>query len=188
MFIFGGKDCYGAKNKLFVLKIGQKVPEWIEIKNEGPVPCPRYGHTMNYYPNKGILVVFGGRNDENYEMLKTSFLNDIWILWLRDLTWVKWVPKETDYDPEPRYLHCSTNIDGGILVFGGLSENNYCNSVVYVLDIETSIYKLKTRGMANKKNKSVDKKIKSKEIDFTRTGSTSNLKLDLKKINKDIKS
>ena len=64
MYIFGGKNGSESTNKLYVLKVGIKNIEWIEIKPLGSMPVKRHGHTMNFYPNKKILIVFGGKTNE----------------------------------------------------------------------------------------------------------------------------
>ena len=89
---------------------------------------------MNYYAPKSILIIFGGRNDLNPDANGSVCLNDVWILTLECLKWVKWDTKEA---PEARYSHCSTVVNGAIMIFGGLGENNYCKSRLHSMDIES---------------------------------------------------
>ena len=142
IYFFGGRDEKGAKNKLFVLKIGQKMCEWVEPRIEGPVPLARYSHTMNYYPQKAVIVLFGGRNDENFASAGMSYLNDVWVLSLEKLSWTMWNKEEGQGPtPSPRYSHCSAMFEASIIVFGGLSEDNYCRADVHALDMENNNYK-----------------------------------------------
>jgi len=62
-------------------------------------------------------------------------MNDIWILYLGILTWCKW-DAECSFAPMPRYSHCVEMRNNTLIVFGGLSEENYCNSDVYALDLD----------------------------------------------------
>ena len=93
---------------------------------------------MNYYPQKSILVIFGGRCDTYDSNNATQCLNDIWILTLEKLLWTKWETKES---PSPRYSHCSTVVNGSILIFGGLSDNNYCRARLLALDMDPIIHR-----------------------------------------------
>ena len=81
------------------------------------------------------MVLFGGRNDENSVTCGTAYLNDVWILTLEKLTWAKWDTKEK-LMPVARYSHCATVIGSSLLIFGGLSEENYCRSSIYALETE----------------------------------------------------
>eukprot|EP01022_Parablepharisma_sp_SALTPOND_P011682 TRINITY_DN1492_c0_g2_i1.p1 TRINITY_DN1492_c0_g2~~TRINITY_DN1492_c0_g2_i1.p1 ORF type:complete len:660 (+),score=34.59 TRINITY_DN1492_c0_g2_i1:57-1982(+) len=136
IYFFGGKDEKGAKNTLYVLKIGKKPCEWVTPTIEGPAPLARYGHSMNYYPNRALLIIFGGRNDENYcNDVSQAYLNDVWILDLERMKWIQWDQQE-QIVPVPRYSHCSVILGPSVLIFGGLSEENYCKADVHVLTLE----------------------------------------------------
>lgn len=68
-------------NELWLLKIGKNPVEWIKIENlKGKPPLPRYQHSMNYYENKEIIIIHGGRNDhfnsESFSM-NTTFIIDL---------------------------------------------------------------------------------------------------------------
>ncbi len=136
MYVFGGRDETGARNRLFVLKIGQRVCEWVEVRIAGPAPLARYGHTMSYCPSKAIAVVFGGRNDQQYATSGESYLNDVWILGLEKLSWTRW-ENGAGPVPVPRYSHCAAVMGGSVLIFGGLGEENYCRSDVHALEVES---------------------------------------------------
>ncbi len=137
MYVFGGRDETGPRNSLYILKVNRRACEWILAKVAGQPPAPRYGHSMHYYPGNNVLVVFGGRNDANYEKAGTSYMNDVWVLELERLTWVRWDDSESpESPPEGRYSHCSEVLGNSVVVFGGLGEANYCRADVFMLDME----------------------------------------------------
>lgn len=139
VYFFGGRDEKGPKNRLIILRIGQKQIYWDEPSLEGQQPIARYGHSMNYYPEKNIMILFGGRNDDNYVNTGQSYLNDIWVLFLDKLCWQQWDKEDQGSMPIARYSHCSANLGTAIIVFGGLSDENYCKSDVYCLETEASV-------------------------------------------------
>ncbi len=64
IYLFGGRLKNGkASNKLYVLKIGSKPLKWISPETAGTPPIARYSHSMNYYHELNILIIYGGRND-----------------------------------------------------------------------------------------------------------------------------
>eukprot|EP00831_Metopus_contortus_P065443 TRINITY_DN5846_c0_g1_i2.p1 TRINITY_DN5846_c0_g1~~TRINITY_DN5846_c0_g1_i2.p1 ORF type:complete len:430 (+),score=64.55 TRINITY_DN5846_c0_g1_i2:40-1329(+) len=137
VYFFGGRNERGPSNKLFILQIGTKPAEWIEPDVEGAPPVARYGHSMNFYSDRNIIILFGGRNDDNFKSSGKSYLNDVWVLYLEKLCWVFWDKREGLAEPpEERYSHCSTIFQGAILIFGGLSEENYCKSTLHALELE----------------------------------------------------
>eukprot|EP01022_Parablepharisma_sp_SALTPOND_P009513 TRINITY_DN1394_c0_g1_i2.p1 TRINITY_DN1394_c0_g1~~TRINITY_DN1394_c0_g1_i2.p1 ORF type:complete len:472 (-),score=24.31 TRINITY_DN1394_c0_g1_i2:3555-4970(-) len=146
IYFFGGRDEKGPNNRLHILKVGQKICEWIQPAVSGKPPLPRYGHSMNYYSNKGVVILFGGRNDELFSKFGDAYLDDVWVLMLAKLTWVQWNKEGRGAVPVPRYLHCMATIGGSIVVFGGLGTDNYCRSEVYALDMEAATNKWATGG------------------------------------------
>lgn len=139
IYIFGGRDEKGPKNSLYILTLKRKPCELKLVEPDGQPPLPRYGHTMNLYPDKNIIIVFGGRNDENYYLSGEAYLNDVWVLYLERLTWAKWDIKEgIGSIPDARYSHCSTILGTAIIIFGGLSENNYCKADIHALEIDSN--------------------------------------------------
>jgi hypothetical protein len=70
------------------LKTGIVPLQWINIETIGQPPPPRYSHSMNHSEDQNILVIFGGRCDFASKKSKhQQILNDIWILFLENLTW-----------------------------------------------------------------------------------------------------
>ena len=135
MYLFGGRDEKGPKNDLYVLLIGKTNLKWVVPNISGKPPSPRYGHSMNYYPDQNIMVIFGGRNDENFSKYGESCLNDVWLLYLEKFIWCKWDPP-CGFIPIARYTHCSELCGHSIMIFGGLSKHNYCNADIYKLELD----------------------------------------------------
>lgn len=119
---------------MHILKIGHKLCEWEDLKTKGSTPMARYGHSMNHYPQKNILILYGGRNDENYEENGESYLSDVWILSLDNLVWRQW---DNNGDiPPPRSFHSAAVIGTSVLIFGGINDQNYCRAIAYTLNME----------------------------------------------------
>jgi len=139
IYVFGGRDEKGPKNDLFVLKVGQKPCIWQKPETKGEPPIARYGHTATYYEKKNLLVIFGGRNDHvsGDSEVNKSYLNDIYILELDKLTWVRWDQSERKgLFPEGRYTHSASVLGNSIVIFGGLGEGNYCKSEILAFELE----------------------------------------------------
>eukprot|EP00826_Nyctotherus_ovalis_P045881 TRINITY_DN5119_c0_g1_i16.p1 TRINITY_DN5119_c0_g1~~TRINITY_DN5119_c0_g1_i16.p1 ORF type:complete len:131 (+),score=41.57 TRINITY_DN5119_c0_g1_i16:73-465(+) len=65
----------------------------------------------------------------------SSYMNDVWILYLEKLTWCRW-DTQCSFAPMQRYSHCAELAENTIVLFGGLSEENYCNAEIYALDLD----------------------------------------------------
>ncbi len=62
---------------------------WLEPDCTGLAPSERYSHSMNYYSDLNIIIIYGGRNDHlNRNAINSFVLNDIFTLNLETLTWV----------------------------------------------------------------------------------------------------
>ena len=136
VYCFGGRNKDYISDKLHVLNLNKK--QWKQPKVNGRQPLARFGHTMNYLPTKGILVVFGGRDNNDC-------FNDVWILSLINFTWIEW--KETKIVPNPRYSHCSAIVGNDIIIFGGLSAEYYCKSDIYILHFEKNLNRVEYSGL-----------------------------------------
>ena len=136
IYYFGGKNELGASNDLYILSVGRRPLEWIKPEIRTKKPPPRYGHTAEFFSDKSILVVFGGRNDDTFEISGTFCMNDIWVFSAETLEWKEWVnngsPKQY---PEARYSHCSAILGKSVIIFGGLNDANYCGSKLYEIDM-----------------------------------------------------
>lgn len=148
IYYFGGRNALGANNDVYILRLGRKPIEWIKPEIKGKKPPPRYAHSADYIAEKGILIVFGGRNDEGSEVTGTFCMNDIWILSVENLEWTEWKSPEP-IDPQPRYSHATAIAGKSIIIFGGLGETSYCSSNLY----EISMTKKNDIGKKGKQNR-----------------------------------
>ena len=92
---------------------------------------------MNYIPQKNIAIVFGGRNDEHFAFSGAAYLNDVWVLSLDRLCWQQWNPGSQASVPVARYSHAAAVIGSAVVVFGGLSDENYCRADIHALDMDS---------------------------------------------------
>ncbi|XP_078795157.1 tRNA wybutosine-synthesizing protein 4 isoform X4 [Oryzias latipes] len=82
----------------------------------GDPPPPRWRHAAApvRHRDRDFLFVFGGKNQSERAMGDTAFLS------LDDQRWTQ-IPVE-GVAPAPRHSHSACSYEGGVLVFGGLSE------------------------------------------------------------------
>ena len=155
IFFYGGKFRDGkASNKLRILQIGRKINSWKTIEADGTPPPAIYGHSLHYYAEIAMLILIGGRNEELYRTTSSSCLNDVYILNLSDkYIWSKVTLSGTL--PPPRYCFSSVLLNNKILIFGGLSDSNFCNSNLFCLLIDpTEVKKMR------------EEEIKKKEVNY----------------------
>ena len=138
LYVFGGKDKEGeVKGNLYILNLGKYPCNWINcqkyIDNESPSPSARYGHSMHFSPELNFVVLFGGRNDSFGDTSKWVF-NDIWILKLDILNWVK-VQVHGDI-PQKRYSFGSCLNGTQLIVFGGLNGKTYNSAGLFVWEMD----------------------------------------------------
>ena len=86
----------------------------IRPKTVGAPPAARYMHSVDYIPDLGIVVVYGGRND--FE--KNPVLNDVYALKLYNLEWVR-VMVGGKILAIPRCNHCSLVNGTELIICGG---------------------------------------------------------------------
>ncbi|RPA77114.1 galactose oxidase [Ascobolus immersus RN42] len=137
--IFGGGDgpTY-YNNDLYVLDTVTLRFSRPRLAPHSPVPSKRRAHTACFH--KGAMYVFGGGDGD-------QALNDVWKLEVTDLnnplTW-KLISKNTSPSdktkPPPRGYHTANMVNGKLIIFGG-SDGVHCFSDVWVLDVETCIWK-----------------------------------------------
>lgn len=59
---------------------------WFEPETLGKPPTPRFGHSINFCPQFGLLAVIGGKDDKS---VFHPFFNDICLLNLTNMNWLK---------------------------------------------------------------------------------------------------
>lgn len=136
IYLFGGMNEQQAIfNHLKVLKLGSYPLKWIEPETRGIPPQPRYLHSMNYFQDLNIIIIYGGRNDKNSQPI----LSDICILNIFNLCWSKVSLHGLGYIP--KCSHCTTIVDSKLIVFGGYTLNEYVSADVYILELNQDLVK-----------------------------------------------
>ena len=139
LYIFGGKtkEIGGLSNQLWILLMGKKPLEWIIPSTKGKPPSPRYFHTMNYYEKGNYLIVHGGRNDS---ISDNSALNDTYLFDLENLEWVnvEIFSNMLNFKVLSRYGHQSIIYSDKLLILGGMNNNNYLGSSLFIINLDFS--------------------------------------------------
>lgn len=71
---------------MWIVKIGQKPIDWIKAETNGKKPCGRYLHSMNYYEEGNYIIIYGGKNDINNDII---VFNDLFLLELTRFEWIE---------------------------------------------------------------------------------------------------
>ena len=137
LYIFGGKakETDGLTNNLWILILGQKPLRWIKIDTKGNPPSPRYFHSMNYYEKSKYIIIHGGRNDN---LSSSSGLNDTFIL---DLLYFNWFKVQLysnihGFQIISRFGHNSAIFANKLVIFGGMNNNNYIGSSLFIINLD----------------------------------------------------
>ena len=159
IYIFGGKTKEDTTNELWILVIGQKPFSWIKPNTKGKPPSPRCFHSMDFYEKANYLIIHGGRNDA---LSATSALNDTYIFDLENFEWTKieLYSNNIDFKVISRYGHKSTIFSNKLIIFGGMNNNNYIGSSLFIvnLDFYYSV-EVKTVEQMNLEKIKADKKL-----------------------------
>ena len=139
LYIFGGKSKEegGISNKLWLLSLGQKLLDWSLIEPKGKPPRPRYNHSMNFYERGNFLIIHGGRNDL---MSETIAFDDTFVL---DLEFFEWFQVElfsqfNQFKVLSRCGHQSVIYGNKLIILGGMNNNNYIGSSLFVINLDFS--------------------------------------------------
>ena len=135
IYIFGGKTKDDTTNDLWILLIGQKPFSWIKPITKGKPPSPRCFHSMDFYEKGNFLIIHGGRNDF---LSQTSALNDTFIYDLENFEWLKieLYSNNKDFKVISRYGHKSTIFSNKLIIFGGMNNNNYIGSSLFIVNLD----------------------------------------------------
>ena len=125
VYVFGGIDREGNyQNTLWCIRIGSKPVEILNLKTFGKPPNPRMSCGMCYLNELNFLVIHGGKNDLEE---RNEILNDIMLLDLENLHWIKPVYNEDEFFPlcghflfgyaNSIYILCGFNNDDGFSKF-----------------------------------------------------------------------
>ena len=135
IYIFGGKTKDDTTNDLWILVIGQKPFNWIKPITKGKPPSPRCFHSMDFYEKANYLIIHGGRNDA---LSASSALNDTYILDLENFEWarIELYSNNRDFKVISRYGHKSTIFSNKLIIFGGMNNNNYIGSSLFIVNLD----------------------------------------------------
>ena len=137
LYIFGGKtkEINGLTNNLWILLLGQTPLQWIKPETKGIQPSPRYYHSMNFYEKSKYIIIHGGRNDN---LSSSCALDDTFILELVNLNWIKikLYSNNDNFKVISRFGHNSSIFDNKLIIFGGMNNNNYIGSSLFIVNLD----------------------------------------------------
>jgi len=107
----------------------------------GGAPAPRSGHSINFSPEIGKAIIFGGCGTSADGKTQEVF-NETWFLQTGDQPQWELVDVMGDV-PQPRWRHTATLLpDKTMLVFGGLNKGKRFNDT-FVLDVQKSEWNIR---------------------------------------------
>ena len=137
LYIFGAKtkEINGLTNNLWILLLGQTPLQWIKPETKGIQPSPRYYHSMNFYEKSRYIIIHGGRNDN---LSSSCALDDTFILELVNLNWIKikLYSNNDNFKVISRFGHNSSIFDNKLIIFGGMNNNNYIGSSLFIVNLD----------------------------------------------------
>ena len=111
------------------MKIGKKPCDLINLEIKGQLPEPRYDCSLNYYEELDLLILFGGK-DKNIVILE-----DIFVMDLQNLQWIKARYKFNYYIRLGRAEHSSIIYENQLIVFGGITETEFVGSDFLIINL-----------------------------------------------------
>ena len=119
--------------------MGRKPLEWIKVETKGKPPIPRYAHSMNFYERGNYVIIHGGRNDT---CVDNSSLNDTFLLNLENLEWIEVTlfSNINNFNVAHRCSHQSIIYSDKLIIFGGMNNNNFLGSSLFVINLDFSYY------------------------------------------------
>ena len=149
IYIFGGIEKDGNfHSNLWLIRIGVKPVDIINVPSNGKQPPPRILCGMTFFSPLNILVVYGGRNQFISE---TQILNDIWIFDLESFTWI--IPVYDIGSFYPICEHCMFTSGERIIFLGGSGNNGLekfdLNTIEFELFTEKPIFDNNVENLLN---------------------------------------
>ena len=135
IYIFGGKksELKDPCNKMWVLKIGKKYLEWMEIISKGKPPCPRYLFSMNFYEQGNYIIIHGGKTKS---LRSEQILKDTYLFELLRFEWIRVLHGCFDYIVKPRFSHAAIIHNRRLIIFGGVNEQGFSGSNFFLIKLE----------------------------------------------------
>ena len=153
IYIFGGKkgDLKEPSNKMWLLRIGKKYLDWIEIATLGKPPCPRYLFSMNFYEQENFIIIHGGKTKS---LKSEQILNDTYLLDLMRFQWIKVLHGSFDQIVKPRCSHAGIIYNKRLIIFGGVNEQGFSGSNFFLIKLNTELNEdifFKNKNAGNKR-------------------------------------
>ncbi|EGR28513.1 kelch motif family protein, putative [Ichthyophthirius multifiliis] len=102
------------------------------IQTQGKMPEGRFSHSMDLVVGLNSLVIYGGIG-QNYK-----FLDDFWIFQLHLWEWMKVNCKHQHENLNlNKFEHSSCVFGSQIFIFGGISNQNYCDCFLYSVESDS---------------------------------------------------
>jgi len=137
MYVFGGWNGQSCMNDLFELDLTTNV--WKSVKTDGPIPCSRCSHGTTVFSARGTdnLFIFGGYATERSGSPDKGYLNDLFELNLRTLTWK--CSKQSGAVPSPRSRFRIVAHQNAIYLFGGWNSTTHFSNL-FKLSLDTGFW------------------------------------------------
>ena len=153
IYIFGGKkgDLKEPSNKMWLLRIGKKYLDWMEIATLGKPPCPRYLFSMNFYEQENFIIIHGGKTKS---LKNEQILNDTYLLDLMRFQWIKVLHGSFDQIVKPRCSHAGIIYNKRLIIFGGVNEQGFSGSNFFLIKLNTELNEdifFKNKNAGNKR-------------------------------------
>ena len=96
---------------------------------------------MNFYEKSRYIIIHGGRNDD---LSSSCALNDTFILELTNLNWMKVNLYSTvkNFHVISRFGHNSSIFANKLIIFGGMNNNNYIGSSLFIINLDLNFSNL----------------------------------------------
>lgn len=129
--MYGGQNDQGEI--LDTLKVLSYKPEmgglvWEKPSTRGTLPPALYMHSMSYYREQEMLVIYGGKSGGffqkgGYQSVEMT-IDNVYVLILERMLWVR--PRvHNSHSLRPRFGHCSCINSGKLYIFGGTTDDHY---------------------------------------------------------------
>ncbi|CAD8063649.1 unnamed protein product [Paramecium sonneborni] len=131
VYIFGGLDSNGHYlDKLIKIDVRRRPIYIEEVQSKGRAPISRCQHSMTYIELTQQIIIYGGKNDD---INTQGFLNDLYILEIRNLSWSFVDVKR--YPTSGRCSHSAAVIDEKLFVFGGVNYTGFVKSDLLIFEL-----------------------------------------------------
>ena len=90
---------------------------------------------MNFYEKSRYIIIHGGRNDD---LSSSCALNDTFILELINFNWIKvnLYSILKNFNVLSRFGHNSSIFANKLIIFGGMNNNNYIGSSLFIVNLD----------------------------------------------------